>query len=83
MEIISMTDIHDSLEHIRNNRINPLDIHKIDAEFKVTVTDFLNEQRALLDTQKKYAKWMLIFSFTIMVATVIYAIFAVLQYLKM
>lgn len=76
-------DVHDYLENIQNHKLNPLQLHKIDAEFKVTIIDFLNEQRALIVDQKKYVKWTFRLSIAITFATVVYAFFAMLQYFKM
>lgn len=55
---------------------------KADIEYKVQSAAYFKEQRALIDKQVKYTTWTMIASITIAIATIVYAIFAVLQYFK-
>lgn len=75
-----MSDIHKHLNKIRGNSLNPLTIQKIDAEFKVTIIDFLNEQRTLIKQQATYTKWTMGCTIAIAIATVVYAFFEVLHF---
>jgi len=73
-------DLHKYLDDIHNNRINPLAEAKIDAEFKVTIIDFLNEQRSLIDEQRKYTSAIKYATWVMAIATVVIAICTYFQY---
>jgi len=79
---MDMSELHRELSNKMTERMHKAPLERAEKEYHEEASAYFKEQRALVAKQSKYTTWTMLTSIAIAIATVVYAIFAILQYLK-